>query len=155
MAKLNQGGSRQYETPQVQQRNMSTKVYGGSAPSKEDVVKSANARSARRHEVKNQALADVGVLPDSDEMKSDERVGIRNHGYLVKKDIGYGVAVNFNSLPPGMDIEDQENADIRRMEMKAYRGGLGYPGDGWADPEGSKLDMGRPAMTNYQGGGST
>lgn len=145
----------QTETPQIQSKQNSTATPGGRMPSKEAVIRSANARGGKRHEMKDQALADVGVLPDSDMMVGDERVGIKNHEYLVKKGLEYGVNVHYNTLPPGMDIEDQENCDIRRMEFKSYRGGIGYPGDGWADPEGSKLDMGRPSETNYMGGKAT
>lgn len=131
MAKTNQKGSSMYESPQVARGGSSTPVKGGMAPSSHDVVASANARSERRHEMKGQPLlADVDVLPDSAHLAGNEMVGIKDSGYLVKKDIPYGVSANFNSLPPGMDIEDQENADIRKMPMKTVTA-LGYPGDGW------------------------
>jgi hypothetical protein len=155
MAKVQQG-SGQWESPQVEPKQLRTPVKGGKMPSQHDVIESANARGQMRHDMKGQQLADVGVLPDSDRIVNDERVGIHNHDYLVKKNLEFGVTANFNSLPPGMDIEDQENCDIRRMEMKAYEGGLGYPGDGWNDnPRGYEKDMGRPSMTNYRGGKAT
>ena len=42
------------------------------------------------------------------------------------------------------------------MDLYAYEGGLGYPGDGWVyRASGSmmpkKMDMGRPEETNYIG----
>lgn len=153
MPKVNQKGSKQWESPQITPDQLATPVSGGEAPSNMDIVKSANARGGMRHDMKGQGLADVGVLPDSDRMVGNERVGIHNHDYLVKKNLEYGADVHYNSLPPGMDIEDQENVDIRQMEMKAYKGGLGYPGDGWTkSDQDSTLDMGRPGETNYMGG---
>jgi hypothetical protein len=105
--------------------------------------------------MKGQHVADVGVLPDSAEMVHNEMVGVRNSGYLVKKGLEYGVNAFYNSLPPGMDIEDQENSDIRKMELYAYEGGVGYPGDGWVYRSAGSMmpktkDMGRPAMTNHK-----
>ena len=155
-AKTVQQGNKQWESPQVEPAQLSTEVVGGDAPSKEDVVKSANARAQRRHDMKKEAIADVGVLADSGRMKNNEMVGIKDNGYIVKKNLPYGVNAHYNSLPPGMDIEDQEITDIRTMGMRAYKGGLGYPGDGWADdPNGGELDMGRPGTTNYNYSGST
>lgn len=142
-----QSGSKQWESPQVEPKQTGTKIKGGMAPSKEDIMDSANARGTKRHDMKGQALADVGVLPDSAAMMGNEMVGIKNHGYLVKKNLEFGPQVHYNSLPPGMDIEDQENCDIRKMEMKTVTA-MGYPGDGWTDGE----DYGRPGMTNYGGG---
>lgn len=139
MAKTNQKGATQYESPQVASGGLATPVKGGRSPTKEDVVKSANARGGSRHEMKSQNLADEMVLPDSAHMAGNEMVGIKDLGYLVKKDIDHGVTALFNSLPPGMDIEDQENADIRKMPMKTVTA-MGYPGDGWTDGD----DRGRP-----------
>ncbi|MDB5975153.1 MAG: hypothetical protein JWR07_1913 [Nevskia sp.] len=50
--------------------------------------------------------------------------------YIVKKGTPYGEAAKFNFLPPGMDISNQENVDIRGMELKTITE-FGYPGDGW------------------------
>jgi hypothetical protein len=130
MAKRNQGLKGVYESPQAAPDGLSTQQHGGDAPTKEDVVKSANARGQRRHEVKGDQLADVNVLPSSGG-ESVDKTGIKDSGYLTKKGIDYGVNAMFNSLPPGTDIEDQENADIRVEPFKTYSGGLGYPGDGW------------------------
>lgn len=125
-----QKGSRQYESPQVAPDGISTAMSGGMSPSNADIVKSANARGGKRHEMKGDSVADVNVLPDTAHMAGNEMVGINDSGYLVKKGIQKGNNANFLSLPPGMDIEDQENADIRQMPLKKITG-LGYPGDGW------------------------
>lgn len=151
MAKLNQR-NKQYESPQVTPDQMATTAYGGEAPTHVDVIKSANARGQKRHEMKRQSLADVDVLPDSAEMVGNEKVGIQDRDYLVKKNTPFGVNALFNSLPPGMDIEDQEVSDIRQEDMVVYAGGLGYPGDGWTRKQsGRAKDTGRPGMTNYVG----
>ena len=155
MAKLTQSG-KQWETPQIEAAQIATEMYGGDAPSKDDVIRSANARAQKRHEMKKQKLADVEVLPDSSELIGDERVGARNYGYLAKKNLEFGVNAFYNSLPPGMDIEDQEVCDMREMKMVVYDTGLGYPGDGWTHRvKGEQMpntpDRGRPAETNYLG----
>ena len=154
MAKLSQ--SKQWETPQVTPNQTATEMYGGMAPGKHDVIKSANARGQKRHEMKQQQLADVDVLPESTDLIRNEMVGIKNAGYLVKKNLEFGVNAMYNTLPPGMDIEDQENCDIRKMELYTYEGGLGYIGDGWVTRESGsmmpkKKDVGRPEGTNYLG----
>jgi hypothetical protein len=130
MAKMTQG-SGQYESPQATKDGLSTEAFGGSAPTHVDVIKSANARAQKRHEMKGDRLADENVLPDSSKIRGNEMVGIKDSGYLAKKGIPYGVNAMFNTLPPGMDIEDQENADIRKEPLKVYSGGLSYPDDGW------------------------
>jgi hypothetical protein len=150
MSKINQKGGKQWESPQVVPKQLSTPAKGGTMPSKEDIVKSANARGGKRHDMKGESFADVGVLPDSAHMTGNEMVGVRDHGYLVKKNLVFGNTANYNSLPPGMDIEDQENCDIRKMELKTVTA-MGYPGDGWTDGE----DRGRPGETNYNYGGKT
>jgi|SRR5579871_1891369 len=154
--KLTQSGRTNWETPQVTPNQLATEMVGGSAPTHIDVIKSANARAQKRHEMKNQPLADLEVLPDSSELLGDERVGIRNSGYLAKKNTPFGVNAMFNSLPPGMDIEDQEVCDIREEEIRVYEGGLSYPGDGWVKrTRGRQMpnrkDTGRQAETNYVG----
>ena len=154
MPKISQ--SKQYETPQITPDQLATEMFGGMAPTKHDIIKSANARAQKRHEMKAQHLADVDVLPESAMMARNEMVGVKNAGYLVKKGLEFGVNAMYNTLPPGMDIEDQENADIRKMDLYAYEGGLSYPGDGWVRRESGsmmpkKLDMGRPEGTNYVG----
>ena len=156
MAKLTQSGPSNWETPQITADQSATEFFGGMAPSKDDIIRSANARSMKRHEVKQTHLADTDVLPDSAELMGNEMVGIRDTGYIAKKNLEFGVNAMYHSLPPGMDIEDQENCDIRRMELKIYDRGLSYPGDGWAArTRGSqmpkKTDTGRNEKTNYMG----
>jgi hypothetical protein len=133
-----------YESPQVAPDGLSTKTSGGKSPSKEAIVKSANARGGKRHEMKGDRYADVNFLPNSAHIEGNEMVGIRDDGYLTKKGLVEGGAnVMLQSLPPGMDIEDQENADIRKMPFKTITD-MGYPGDGWT----SGADRGRPGETN-------
>jgi hypothetical protein len=134
-----------YESPQAARDGLATPVSGGKAPSKEAIVKSANARGGQRHEMKgSDRYPDVNVLPSSAHMAGNEMVGIKDDGYLTKKGIVEGGAnVMLHSLPPGMDIEDQENADIRKMPFKTVTA-MGYPGDGWTDG----IDKGRPGETN-------
>lgn len=151
MPKLAQG-KKQWETRQIEDDQLATPIKGGDAPSKEDIVESANARAQKRHEMKRQPLADLEVLPDSAHMVGDEMVGIKDTGYLVKKNLEYGVNAFYNSLPPGMDIEDQEVCDIRAMDMVIYDRGLSYPGDGWTRRQDTReMDTGRDEYTNYMG----
>ena len=156
MPKLKQNPKKMFETPQIVPNTLSTEMYGGDSPDKKDIIRSVNARAQKRHEMKKQHLADEEVLPDSAEILGNEMVGIRDNEYLVKKELEFGVNAFYNTLPPGMDIEDQEVSDIREMEMRVYDQGLGYPGDGWVHrPLGSQMpgvkDLGRPGKTNYKG----
>jgi hypothetical protein len=73
--------------------------------------------------------ADENVLPKSGGASLDKD-GINDSGYLTKKGLAYGNNAFYNTLPPGMDIEDQENIDSRKMELKTFKGGLSYPDDG-------------------------
>jgi hypothetical protein len=155
MPKFTQSG-KQWETPQITPQQLATETFGGMAPTANDIIRSANARAQKRHEVKRTHLADTEVLPDSTEIVGDERVGIRDWGYLSKKNLEFGVNALYNSLPPGMDIEDQEVCDIRKMELRVYEEGMSYPGDGWVVRSRgrqmpSKMDTGRKAKTNYMG----
>lgn len=118
-----------FESNQEQSMTHVTPVKGGTMPSKDDVIKSANARSEVRHETGGDRYADVNVLPKSGGASLDKD-GINDNGYLVKKGTPYGVNVFFNTLPPGSDITDQEVADIRVEELKTWQGGLSFPGDG-------------------------
>lgn len=119
------------ESPQVAHDGLATPDYGGKAPSGVDVQKSANARSEKRHAVKSPSNDEADSLVPKSVGKVLDKAGVNNTDYIAKKGVPYGVQAQFNSLPPGMDIEDQENADIRKMELKNYSGGMGYPGDGW------------------------
>lgn len=119
-----------FESNQENVKTHVTPTFGGNAPDEQDVIKSANARSRMRHETGGDKYADVNVLPKSGG-ESLEKSGVNDDGYLVKKGTPFGVDALFNSLPPGMDITDQEMADIRVEPVKMWNGGLGYPGDGW------------------------
>lgn len=120
--------SKMYESPQAAANGIATPMKGGAAPSKADVVRSANARAQTRHEMKGQRYADEKVLPSSGG-ESLEKSGIEDTGYLVKKGLKFGVNAFYNTLPPGMDIEDQELADIREMPTKDLVDHTGF--DGW------------------------
>jgi hypothetical protein len=51
-------------------------------------------------------------------------------GYHDKGETPYGEAAKFNFLPPGMDISNQENAEIHAMPLRILVA-ESYPGDGW------------------------
>lgn len=59
-----------------------------------------------------------------------ELSGFITDGYLDKGGVPYGEAAKFNFLPPGMDISNQENAEIHDMPMRKLVA-ESYPGDGW------------------------
>jgi hypothetical protein len=59
-----------------------------------------------------------------------ELSGFITDGYLDKGDTPYGEACKFNFLPPGMDISNQENAEIHDMPLRKLTS-ESYPGDGW------------------------
>lgn len=59
-----------------------------------------------------------------------EMSGFVTEGYLDKNGTPYGEAAKFNFLPPGMDISNQENCDIRQMPLRKLVA-ESYPGDGW------------------------
>lgn len=155
MPKLSQG-NKQWESRQIEGKQIATPIKGGDAPDERDIVESVNARAQTRHEMKRQPLADMHVLPDSAHMVGDEMVGIKDTGYLVKKNLEYGVNAFYNSLPPGMDIEDQEVCDIRAMDLVVYEHGISYPGDGWTSRQDTReSDTGRDEYTNYMGRAGT
>lgn len=60
-----------------------------------------------------------------------EMSGFITDGYLDKNDMAYGEAAKFNFLPPGMDISNQENAEIHDMPLRKLVS-ESYPGDGWS-----------------------
>ena len=60
-----------------------------------------------------------------------EKSGFQTDGYIDKKSSPYGESAKFNFLPPGMDISNQENAEIHRMKLVKLTG-ISYPGDGWS-----------------------
>jgi len=59
-----------------------------------------------------------------------ELSGFITDGYLDKGGIPYGEAAKFNFLPPGMEIDNQENAEIHEMPLRKLTA-ESYPGDGW------------------------
>lgn len=59
-----------------------------------------------------------------------EKSGFQTDGYIDKQGTPYGEAAKFNFLPPGMDISDQENAEIHAMPLRKLVS-ESYPGDGW------------------------
>ena len=59
-----------------------------------------------------------------------EMSGFAVDGYLDKQKTPYGEAAKFNFLPPGMDISNQENAEIHEMPLRILVA-ESYPGDGW------------------------
>lgn len=59
-----------------------------------------------------------------------EKSGFQTTGYIDKQGTPYGEAAKFNFLPPGMDISNQENAEIHAMPLKKVTS-ESYPGDGW------------------------
>jgi len=59
-----------------------------------------------------------------------EMSGFITTGYLDKQGTPYGEAAKFNFLPPGMDISNQENAEIHAMPLRQVVS-ESYPGDGW------------------------
>jgi len=118
-----------YESPQSARDGLATGSFGGKSPDAKAVIKSANARGGKRHEMKGDSLADVNVLPRSGGQSLDKD-GINDTGYLTKKGLEYGNSAMYNTLPPGMDIDDQENIDSRSMPMRTYDGGVSYPTDG-------------------------
>lgn len=94
--------------------------------------------------IKESITKDYGVLPNSDKMVRDEKVGFVTSGYIDKKGTASGQDARFNYLPPGQNIDDQFTADIRSMEMKKVTA-MGYPGDGWVGNDsspGAQEDLG-------------
>lgn len=78
-------------------------------------------------------LVDKGIAGMGSARGSDsEMTGFQadTSSYIVKKGTPYGEAAKFNFTPPGMDISDQANRDIRNMPLKRVVA-QGYPGDGW------------------------
>lgn len=73
-------------------------------------------------------------LPEMNSLHNDigEMSGFQGDtaAYIVKKGTPYGEGAKFNFLPPGMDISNQENRDIRSMPFKKVVS-ISYPGDGW------------------------
>ncbi len=75
---------------------------------------------------------DYGKIDRMDSKTNDigEYSGFETEGYIVKKGMGFGENLKLNYMPPGMDITNQENSDIRDMQFKEVVD-MSYPGDGW------------------------
>lgn len=58
----------------------------------------------------------------------ENTTGFQTSGYIVKKGAPSGDA-KFNVMPPGQDIGNQPNADIKDMPLKTLTP-ASYPGDG-------------------------
>jgi hypothetical protein len=59
-----------------------------------------------------------------------EKSGFITDGYMDKSGTPFGEAAKFNFLPPGMEINNQENAEINEMPLRILVD-ASYPGDGW------------------------
>lgn len=119
-----------YESPQTAHDGLATGEFGGKAPGAKEIIKSANARASMRHAVKSPSDSEADSLFPESGGRSIDKDGIDNHDYITKKGLQFGANAFYNSLPPGQDIDDQENSDIRRMDMRTYQGGVSYPTDG-------------------------
>lgn len=116
--------ARKNVAPQAARDGMSTTMSGS-------VEHTANARSEKRHAMKSPSNNEADSLfPGAGSGEVLDKAGVMNSNYIVKKGTPYGVSAMFNTLPPGMDIEDQENADIREEPYKQLTN-KSYPGDGW------------------------
>lgn len=78
--------------------------------------------------------------------KTVEKAGFQTGGYIVKKGtpvtMGATIGYIFNRMPPGMNIENQDCADIRAEPMKEIVNTRGYPGDGWSGATANPEDVG-------------
>jgi hypothetical protein len=119
-----------YESPQTAPDGLATGTFGGKSPGAKEVIKSANARSEMRHAPKSPTDTEADSLFPPSGGQSIDKDGIKNTDYITKKGLEFGAQAMYNSLPPGMDLDDQENADIRQMPMRTYEGGVSYPTDG-------------------------
>lgn len=119
-----------YESPQTTRDGLATGEFGGKSPGAREIIKSANARSTERHRMKSSSDEEANRLFPMSGGEAVEKTGIHNEGYLTKKGLEFGAQAFYNTLPPGMDIDDQENADIRSMPIRNYEGGVSYPTDG-------------------------
>jgi hypothetical protein len=82
--------------------------------------------------IPRETAEDYGKIGGMGGMHDDigEKSGFEDTGYIVKKGMGYGENLKLNYLPPGMDINNQENKDIRAMPYREITA-ESYPGDGW------------------------
>ena len=81
--------------------------------------------------VEGAPIPEAGDLSDMQSMTSEslDRPGFQTNGYINKKGTCYGEAAKFNYLPPGQDIDEQENADIndmKQLNLVDFRGFDGF-----------------------------
>jgi hypothetical protein len=77
------------------------------------------------------AVPEDGDLNDMNSLMGEtlDRPGFQTSGYINKKGTCYGEAARFNYLPPGQDIDNQENADIhdmKQLNLVDFRGFDGF-----------------------------
>jgi hypothetical protein len=93
-------------------------VYEGQIYEKEKFAEPMNAVTAKISGIGG-TYNDIGELS-----------GFITDGYTDKNGTPYGENAKFNFLPPGMDINNQENAEIHNIPMVMITA-ASYPGDGW------------------------
>lgn len=103
--------------------------YKGKSPMYEGQLKGDGSTAQSFGEPMNVFATEI-VGMDSSMMAGNEMVGFTTQGYIDKQGMPYGESVKLNFMPPGMDISNQENAEIHRMELKTLTS-MSYPGDGW------------------------
>lgn len=88
-----------------------------------------NAQPDKFAEVLNEVSAPIkGMDRTYDDI--GEKSGFITDGYLDKQGTPYGEAAKLNLMPPGMDISNQEIAEIHQMPLRRLVS-ESYPGDGW------------------------
>lgn len=82
----------------------------------------------------NKMNPDANTMPSSLQSETLDRPGFQVSGYITKKGTPSGENAKFNFLPPGQDIDHQENADLwdGPKGMKELVDSTGY--DGWSHP---------------------
>jgi len=75
-----------------------------------------------------------------------DKAGFQTSGYITKKGTpvanGAEIGYIFNKMPPGMNIDKQDCADIRSLPYKEIVSASGYAGDGWSGSTASPSDVG-------------
>jgi len=105
-------------------------VNYGVRPGKYDGQMSGGGASEGFAEPYNKVTAKIGGL-DGTFDDIGEKSGFITDGYIDKGDTAFGEDAKFNFLPPGMDISNQENAEIHEMKLLKVTE-ESYPGDGWS-----------------------
>ena len=79
---------------------------------------------------KNHAHGITGMSGTKNDIGEKSGFEASGSSYLVKKGTQFGEGAKLNIMPPGMDIDKQEMADIRPMPLKKVTS-ESYPGSGW------------------------